>query len=100
MTGESLNSLTLRQKLSQSDHLVREFLDLLEHGMIPKAHSLQTTAKQGLDSLENGQVTDMTIRSAIDCVITSGNDVRETADQVSCYLSAIERDVQRVFQGG
>jgi hypothetical protein len=100
MTGESLSSLTLREKLSQSDHLVREFIDLLEHGMIPKAHALRTTAKLGMDSLEHGMVTDITMRSAVNSVLTSGNDVRTTADQMTRYLDAIESDVERVLQGG
>jgi hypothetical protein len=100
MTGESLDSLTLREKLSQSDHLVREFIDLLEHGMIPKAHALRTTAKQGIDSLEYGPVTDMTMRSAVNSVLSSGNDVQMTAAQITRYLDAIESDVQRIIQGG
>ncbi|WP_437226625.1 hypothetical protein SH661x_004682 [Planctomicrobium sp. SH661] len=99
MTSESLESLTLRQKLSHADLVAREMLELLEHGLIPKTHILKRTSQQGMDSLEQGEVTDLTIRSTVENVLNSGKFARQNADQLMSLLNSIDGDIQRVFRG-
>lgn len=96
MAIESVAGLTLRQKLSHADQMARELLEALEHGLIPKIHVLRRTAQQGLDSLEQGDVTDMTMRSTIGSVLQSSEFARQNADQLNKLLNAIEADILHV----
>jgi len=93
MTIENLEGQTLRQKLSHADQLARELLELLEHGVIPKMHDLRRTAKQGLDTMDSGNVTDLTMRSVMENVLHSGKSARENADLLMTYLNSIESDL-------
>jgi hypothetical protein len=95
-----LQNLTLRQKLSEADKLVRELIQHLEQGFIPKAHALRRTARQGADTLEQGEVTDLTIRSTVDTVLASDQFSRQVARKLDEFLVAIDRDIQRVLGGG
>jgi hypothetical protein len=99
--NERLDNMTLRQKLSEADKLSRELIHHLEHGFIPKAHLLRRTARQGTDptATEQGEVTDLTIRSTVETVLNSDDFSRQVSGQLVEYLESIDRDVQRIFGG-
>lgn len=97
--SDGLNNMTLRQKLSEADKLVRELTHHLEHGFIPKAHVLRRTARQGSDSGDDPDVTDLTVRSTVETVMNSDKFTRQLTDRLSRFLAAIEGDVEKILGG-
>lgn len=96
--SQTLDNMTLREKLSEADKLARELVHHLEHGFIPKAHSLRRTARHGIDPTEHEHVTDMTIRSTVEGVLQSDAFTRTVSDRLSQFLTAISMDVERVLR--
>lgn len=95
--GDALEAMSLRDKLNEADRLARELIHHLEHGFIPKAHVLRRTARQGSDPAEQGDVTDLTIRSTVDTVLTSDTFTRQVTDQLNRVLSSIHEETGRVL---
>lgn len=100
--SQSLDNMTLREKLSEADKLARELIHHLEHGFIPKVHSLRRTARSGMGQSEHAdeEVTDVTIRSTVEGVLQSDDFTRNVSDQLTQLLTAIDRDVHKVLDIG
>ncbi|SFJ54928.1 hypothetical protein [Planctomicrobium piriforme] len=97
-TKNDLTQQTLREKLSTADLLVRELVEHLERGQIPKIHLLRRTTRQGVNPLEQGAITDASIRTSVETVLNSGKFSREVTDQLLRVLSSIETDVKHQLE--
>jgi hypothetical protein len=96
--SEPLDHLTLQQKLSEAEKLVRDLIDHLEHGAIPKMHILRRTANPGGEPDEPSDVTDMTVRSTVESVLNSGRFTDQVSKQLSSYLAAISDEVEQFLE--
>ncbi len=95
--SHQLENLTLRNKLNESERLIRELIHHLEHGYVPKAHLLRRTARKGNDPKDQKDITDLTIRSAVEKVLDSDDFSLQLCDQLSDYLASIEKDLNRII---
>ena len=100
MGGRPVESLTLREKLIDSEKLTRELVEHLERGFIPKVHQLRRTARRATNPEHQGEVTDRTIRSSVDQVLKSDDYTRQLCDRAVTLLNAIDTDVQTIFEQG
>lgn len=96
MTVDKSANRTLREKLSEAEKLARELIHHLEHGFIPKVHTLRRLARQGLDPTDAEEVSDRSFRSQVDEVISSDDFTRRVYTQFDSYLSGIQQDVRRI----
>lgn len=94
---ESIQSLTLRNKLNEAERIARELIHHVEHGFIPKVRELRRTARHGNDPKEQDLITDKTIRNAVEKTLTSDDFTRKLSDDLTAYLESIEADVQRIL---
>lgn len=92
-----LQDMTLRNKLNEAERLIRELIHHLEHGFIPKAHISRRTARKGNDPKEQSDITDMTVRSAVEKTLTSDDFTRQLCTQLDEYLESIQDDVKKVI---
>lgn len=93
--AQSPSSMTLREKLSHADKLVRELIEHLDHGFIPKAHQLRRITRHRPDSSDE-EVTDLTIRGQADLLLEADEFSRRVAAQLDVTLQAIDDDINRV----
>ncbi|MCA8996130.1 MAG: hypothetical protein KDA80_04075 [Planctomycetaceae bacterium] len=95
--SQSPENLTLHDKLSEADKLVRELIHHLESGFIPKAHGLRRTAREGRDPTEMDEVTDLTIRNSVEVVVQSDAFSREVGEKLHGFLMSIDHDVDAIL---
>jgi hypothetical protein len=93
-----MDQLTLQQKLSEAEKLVRDLIDHLEHGAIPKMHVLRRTANPAVESEDVAEVTDMTVRTAVENVLNSGKFTDQISSQLGSYLAAISKEVEQLLE--
>ena len=90
-------NLTLRNKLNESERLTRELIHHIEHGFIPKVHTLRRTARHGNDPREQDQITDKTIRSTVEKTLQSDDFTQQLSSSLLQYLESIDDDLRRVI---
>ena len=95
--SQTMDDLPLRRKLREADKLTRELTDHLEHGFIAKAHRLRRTARQGADPVEGDEVTDVVVRESVDTFLGSDDFARDICQRLTQYVTAIDRDIQRIL---
>ena len=94
---ESIQGLTLRNKLNEAERITRELIHHVEHGFIPKARDLRRTARHGNDPKEQELITDKTIRNTVEKAINSDDFTRTLTKDLTAYLESIEEDVNRIL---
>lgn len=95
MRVPSLESMTLRQKLIEADKLARELKDHLERGFVPKVHKLRRITRQGSD-LDEEDVTDVTVRSAVDQVLESDEFAHNLCQALRRFLTSIDDEIRQI----
>ena len=95
--ARSLSSMTLREKLSESERLTRELIHHLEHGFIPKAHALRRLAREANDPATADEITDVTIRTNVATVVETDDFTRTVSEQLTPVLQSIRQDVERIL---
>lgn len=95
--SRSLEQMTLRKKLSETERIVRELIHHLEHGFIPRAHSLRRTARRGNHSEEQHEITDQTVRSEVEKVVVADDFSRQLQEQLIQFSTSIEKDVNQII---
>lgn len=95
--SESIENLTLREKLIEAENAARSLIDHLEHGLIPRAHQLRRVCRQGHD--HDDEATDMTVREFARQVVSSDDYTRQLAAKTDAYLSSLENELKRLLYG-
>ncbi len=95
-----IDQLTLREKLRDAEHVLRELAEHLELGFIPKVHELKKLSRQHDPSSGAQPVADVTIRSYVSGVIESDRFTGGLVESLEKYLNAIEKDVSEVVNRG
>lgn len=91
----SPDSMTLRQKLIEADKLARELMDHLERGFVPKVHKLRRVTRQGSD-VDEEDVTDVTVRSAVDQVLESDDFAHNLCQSLRKFLASIDDEIRQI----
>ncbi len=95
--SETIENLTLREKLIEAENASRSLIDHLEHALIPKAHQLRKICRQGHDQDE--EVTDMTVREHARQLISSDDYTRQIAEKTEAYLASLEAELRKLLYG-
>ena len=94
---DDFDNMTLREKLSEADRLMRELIDHLDNGFIPKARNLSNALKEHGNSTD--QLTDMSVRQRAAEVIDENRFSERLYDKIGALLVAIDTDVDRIKEG-
>jgi hypothetical protein len=95
-----IENLTLREKLRDAAHSVRELVEHLEMGFVPKVHELRKISRQHDPTSDSEPVADSTIRSHVHTVLESDRFTAGLVDSLEKYLNSIQNDVSNVISRG
>ena len=98
--SSSIDNLTLREKLRDAEHVLRELAEHLEQGFIPKVHELKKIRRQPDPASGAAPVADVTIRSYVSGVVESDRFTGGLVESLEKYLNAIQKDVSEVVNRG
>lgn len=99
MAHNTIERMTLREKLNEAEKLTRELIDHIEHGFIPKAQQLQRLAKKGKNDEEGIHISDMSIRENAAQLLESERFTEEVYEKVSRFLVAIDKEMTEIIEG-
>jgi len=92
--AESIEGMTLREKLSEADRLMREMIDHLDNGFVPKARSLSRMLQEHGNKIDS--LSDMTVRQQAAELIDANRFSERLYEKIGTLLVAIDRDVTEI----
>ena len=98
--SSSIDQLTLREKVREAERVLRELVEHLEMGFIPKVHELKKLSRQHDPASGSPPVADVTIRSYVSAVVESDRFTGGLVESLDNYLNAIQKDVSEVVNRG
>ncbi len=98
--GSSIDHLTLREKLRDAARGIRELIEHLELGFVPKVHELRKLSRQHDSTSGSPPVADVTIRSYVSSVLESDRFTAGLNESLENYLNSIKKDVSDVVSRG
>jgi len=98
--SSAIDHLTLREKLRDAARSVRELIEHVEHGFVPKVHELRKLTRQHDPASGTPPVADVTIRSYVSAVLESDRFTVGLNESLENYLNSIQKDVSEVVSRG
>lgn len=98
--SSSIDRLTLREKLRDAAHGVRELIEHLEQGFVPKVHELRRLTRQHDPAAGATTVSDVTVRNHVTSVLEGERFTVGLNDSLEEYLNSIKKDVSDVVSRG
>ncbi|MCA8987857.1 MAG: hypothetical protein KDA78_09470 [Planctomycetaceae bacterium] len=92
--SDDIDKMTLREKLSEADRLLRELVDHLDNGFTPKARNLSRTIQE--HGTNEAQLTDMTIRQHAADLIDDNRFSERLFQKIGTLLYSIDQDVSAI----
>ena len=94
--ADSISNMTLRDKLNEAERMMRELIDHLDNGFIPKARNLSRTLQEsGNDATI---VSDTTVRQQSSELIDSNRYSERIYEKISSLLISIDEDVTLISE--
>lgn len=98
--SSDIERFTLREKIRESARGLRELIDHLEMGFVPKVHELRKLCRQHDPTSGAPPVADVTIRSYVLSVVESERFTVGLNESLENYLNSIRKDVSEVIARG
>ncbi|MBL4886075.1 MAG: hypothetical protein JKY95_16275 [Planctomycetaceae bacterium] len=95
---DAITNMTLRDKLNEAERMMRELMDHLDNGFIPKARSLSRTLQESDNDVT--LVSDMTVRQQSAELIDSNRFSEKLYGKIGKLLVAIDEDVNSITSPG
>ena len=96
---KSIEGMTLQDKVKKTDVLVREIMEHLELGFLPKIKSLQKISRVGRSQSQLEEIGDLTLRNHVAQVLESEQFTEELFEKLSVLTKAIQADMNDVLYG-
>ncbi len=94
--AESISNMTLRDKLNEAERVMRELMDHLDNGFIPKARSLSRALQEHGNDVT--LISDTTVRQQAAEIIDSNRYSEKLYRRVGELLVAIDEDVASITE--
>lgn len=95
--ADSFDGMTIREKLTEADRLMREVIEHLDNGFIPKTRTLSRSLQEHGDNVS--AMSDVTVRQQAAELIELNRFSEALYEKITALLEAIDHDVSQV-QGG
>lgn len=82
--------LPLREKFTAAEHLVRDLIEHLDHGVLPKIQHLEELVTVSNDSKP---ATDLTVRTQAAALLESDEFTQQLCEKIEEFLKAINHSV-------
>lgn len=97
-----LDNMTLREKYKAADVIVRELIEHIELGFLPKVRELERSVEpqesSGVYRLPKHSATDRTIRDEVSVVLESELFTDDVFEQLRNLLESIDVDVADILK--
>lgn len=97
--SDSIEGMTLQEKVKKSEVLVRELLEHLELGFLPKLKKLQKISRVGRSQSQLEEIADLTIRTHVSQMLESEQFTESLFEKLSTLTNALEKDLNDVLYG-
>ena|SRR6056297_1744591 len=94
---DSIEQMTLREKLTEADRLMRELMDHLDNGFIPKTRSLSRALQE--HGTDTSAMSDMTVRQHAAEIIDDNRYSEKLYEKIGALLVSIDQDVMQIQEG-
>lgn len=98
--SRSIDGKTLREKCRDANRVVREMIDHLENGVLPKLHSLKKLARSREQAFDPSSVRDVTIRTHAAAILDAEQYSIQLDDECKLLLSSIAKEVEQLVNTG
>ncbi|WP_166820393.1 hypothetical protein [Thalassoroseus pseudoceratinae] len=102
MSNDRLENMTLREKYKAADVIVRELIEHVELGFLPKVQGLERLVEpqeaSGVYRLQENAATDRTIRDEVGVVLESELFTDDVFDRLRALLESINGDVSEILK--
>jgi hypothetical protein len=95
----SPESMTLRQKMTEGEHLARELIQHLEQGFLPKVQHVRRLTRPHPEAGEE-ELREVTLRNAVEEILASDDFTRQLSQRVRMFAASIEADIGRIVHEG
>ncbi|GIX03219.1 MAG: hypothetical protein KatS3mg113_0225 [Planctomycetaceae bacterium] len=94
--ARSLDQLSFREKLRDAEHRVRDMIDHLEQGLLPRLQQAQQVCRPYKPGEEN-DVSDITVRNTVASLLEAYRYAAELQEQLDQYAQAIDKELSTIF---
>lgn len=91
--------MTLREKFTESEHLLRELIEHIEHGFIPKVRHLENMVRPTETQPFDESIADSAVHHSVDDLLETDDFSQQLYEKLERYLASIESDVNRIISG-
>ncbi|MDA0833572.1 MAG: hypothetical protein O2955_01005 [Planctomycetota bacterium] len=95
---DEVDNLTLRQKFTEGERLVRELIEHLEQGFLPKVDSFRRLVDIKITEID--KVDDITIRNQATALTESDHYTESMVEKLSRVLNSIDEATSRLVNEG
>ncbi len=95
-----IDKMTLQEKVKNTERLLRELIEHLERGFVPKLHALHKLAKVSRDMNQLEEIGDLTIRTHVAQVLESEKFTDSLYEKLAAFAEALEQDMKKVLYEG
>lgn len=97
--SDSIDAMTLQEKVKKSEVLVRELIEHLELGFLPKLKKLHKLSRVGKSRSQLEDIADLTIRNHVSQMLESEQFTEDLFEKLSTLTTALEKDMNDVLYG-
>jgi hypothetical protein len=94
-----LDRLTLREKFTDAERLIRELAEHLEQGFCPKVGQTLQLVRPTPSGLPAANVEDITVRTQVAALLESDQFSDRLYESLEKYLAAIDASVGKIVGG-
>jgi len=92
-----IEQLTLREKFSDVEFLVRELTEHLEQSFRPRIRAIEELVKPELRAADREAIPDLTVRSRTAALLGSDDFTQTLFSRLECYLKAIQEGARKAI---
>lgn len=98
--SRSIESMTLRDKCREANRVIRELIDHLDQGFLPKVQELQRLSRAREQKFDPSQIRDVTIRTHAAAILEAEQYTIKLDEEAKQLFTAIAREVDHVVNTG
>jgi hypothetical protein len=96
----AIENMTLQEKVKRTELLIRELIEHLEMGFLPKIQNLQKASRVGRSQTALQEIADITIRTQVAQVLESEKFTEALYERLTALMGALEHDMTKVLYEG
>jgi hypothetical protein len=97
--SQPIQSMTTQEKIKHTELLVRELIQHLEMGFLPKVKRLSKVTRLGKQNAKLEEIGDLTVRLHVSQVTESERFTESIEEQLGKLIASLEADMKSALHG-